>query len=154
MISSAQKTRDEAEAYASSKRDEADANAASILKQATEDADEQINERREAAKKELDGVQQRIADLQSREAQITQRVSELRAMFSNAFSGFGMNDLSVVNAVDEGEPSDAQSDDDAQHDDETAAPADADTQDAVENDSAAETEPEGDAGSADASQNN
>ena len=88
------------------------------------------------------------------EAQITQRVSELRAMFSNAFSGFGMNDLSVVNAVDEGEPSDAQSDDDAQHDDETAAPADADTQDAVENDSAAETEPEGDAESADASQNN
>ena len=154
LISSAQKTRDEAEAYASSKRDEADANAASILKQATEDADEQINERREAAKKELDGVQQRIADLQSREAQITQRVSELRAMFSNAFSGFGMNDLSVVNAVDEGEPSDAQSDDDAQHDDETAAPADADTQDAIENDSAAETEPEGDAESADASQNN
>ena len=104
--------------------------------------------------KELDGVQQRIADLQSREAQITQRVSELRAMFSNAFSGFGMNDLSVVNAVDEGEPSDAQSDHDAQHDDETAAPADADTRDAVENDSAAETEPEGDAESADASQNN
>ena len=99
-------------------------------------------------------MQQRIADLQSREAQITQRVSELRAMFSNAFSGFGMNDLSVVNAVDEGEPSDAQSDDDAQHDDETVAPADADTQDAVENDSAAETEPEGDAESADASQNN
>ena len=60
-------------------------------KQATEEADEQINERREAAKSELEGVQQRIADLQTREAQITQRVSELRAMFANAFSGFGAN---------------------------------------------------------------
>ena len=76
MISSAQKTRDEAEAYASSKRDEADANAASILKQATEDADEQINERREAAKKELDGVQQRIADL---DAQIAAMQKEDKA---------------------------------------------------------------------------
>ena len=45
-------------------------------------------------------MQKRIADLQTREAQITQRVSELRAMFANAFSGFGASNLSVVNAVD------------------------------------------------------
>mgnify|MGYP001209240193 FL=1 len=45
-------------------------------------------------------MQQRIADLQTREAQITQRVSELRAMFANAFSGFGANGLSVVNSID------------------------------------------------------
>ena len=91
---------DAAEAYASDKREAADKQAASILKQATEEADEQINERREAAKSELEGVQQRIADLQTREAQITQRVSELRAMFANAFSGFGANGLSVVNSID------------------------------------------------------
>ena len=100
LISEAQHTRDEAEAYASDKREAADKQAASILKQATEEADEQINERREAAKSELEGVQQRIADLQTREAQITQRVSELRAMFANAFSGFGANGLSVVNSID------------------------------------------------------
>ncbi|MCQ4974558.1 cell division protein, partial [Bifidobacterium pseudocatenulatum] len=65
MISEAQHTRDEAEASSSDKREAADKQAASILKQATEEADELIHERREAAKSELEGVQRRIADLQT-----------------------------------------------------------------------------------------
>lgn len=96
----AQHTRDEAEAYASDKREAADKQAASILKQATEEADEQINERREAAKNELEGVQQRIADLQTREAQITQRVSELRAMFSTRSPVSARTACPVVNSID------------------------------------------------------
>ena len=65
-------------------------------------------------------MQKRIADLQTREAQITQRVSELRAMFANAFSGFGASNLSVVNAVD-GEGADDNSEEPAATFDEDVA---------------------------------
>ena len=46
-----------------------------IVRKAGEDADNQIQERRNAAQSELDGLAKRIAELQSREATITQRVS-------------------------------------------------------------------------------
>ena len=58
------------------------------MHKAGEEADAQIEERRAAAQSELDGLSKRIADLQERESVITQRVSELRSMFSQAFSGF------------------------------------------------------------------
>ena len=61
-----------------------------MLTKADKDADAQIQSRREAAQGELDGLQRRIAELQQREAAITHRVSELRAMFSQAFAGFGV----------------------------------------------------------------
>ena len=93
--------------YADQKRKEADEQAAQILKKATEDAEKQIEERRQAAKSELDGLQKHIAELQQRESNITQRVTELRSMFANAFSGFNFGgtpqaenaDVSVTDVV-------------------------------------------------------
>lgn len=81
--------REDADTYAASKRKEADDQAAQILEKAGEDAASQIEDRRKAAQAELEDLQGRIAELQSREAAITQRVSELRSMFTKAFSGFG-----------------------------------------------------------------
>ena len=68
-----------------------------------EEADGQVEERRRAAQAELDGMQARIVEMQAQESTIAQRVSELRALFSNAFSGFDGKaeapDVPVVNAV-------------------------------------------------------
>ena len=88
LVGQAKNTRDQADSYAASKREEADIQAAAIVHKAGEEADAQIEERRAAAQSELDGLSKRIADLQERESVITQRVSELRSMFSQAFSGF------------------------------------------------------------------
>ena len=74
--------REDADTYAASKRKEADDQAAQILEKAGEDAASQIEDRRKAAQVELEDLQGRIAELQSREAAITQRVSELRSMFN------------------------------------------------------------------------
>lgn len=86
LVGQAKNTRDQADSYAASKREEADIQAAAIVHKAGEEADAQIEERRAAAQSELDGLSKRIADLQERESVITQRVSELRSMFSQAFS--------------------------------------------------------------------
>ena len=75
--------------YAAGKRQEADEQAKAIVQKAGEDADAQVEERRAAAQSELDGLSKHITELQQREAAITQRVSELRAMFSQAFANFG-----------------------------------------------------------------
>ncbi len=91
LVGQAKNTRDQADSYAASKREEADIQAAAIVHKAGEEADAQIEERRAAAQSELDGLSKRIADLQERESVITQRVSELRSMFSRrlrfAFGG-------------------------------------------------------------------
>lgn len=110
LIGKAKKTREEADAYAEQKRKAADEQAAQILQKAQEDAAKQIEERRQAAKSELDGLQQHIAELQQRESSITQRVTELRSMFANAFSGFNFgapkaetDDVAVTGVVADGE---------------------------------------------------
>ena len=96
LIGQAKTVREDADTYAASKRKEADDQAAQILEKAGEDAASQIEDRRKAAQVELEDLQGRIAELQSREAAITQRVSELRSMFTKAFSGFGfMNEQGV-----------------------------------------------------------
>ena len=64
-------------------------------------ADAQIEERRAAAQSELDGLSKRIADLQERESVITQRVSELRSMFSQAFSGFAFGGNAAASGQDQ-----------------------------------------------------
>lgn len=76
------------------------------MRKAGEEASKQIEDRRKAAQSELDGLRKRIGELQTREADITQRVSELRSMFANAFAGFGFgidkhstDTMSVVNTV-------------------------------------------------------
>ena len=113
------------------------------MRKAGEDADNQIQERRNAAQSELDGLAKRIAELQSREATITQRVAELRAMFAQAFSGFGLSadnsgdaaaSLPVVNPVPEQQQ---------ESDDEQAQPDDAETdgQSAEQGDEAGQSEP-------------
>ena len=143
LVSQAKNTREEADSYAADKRKEADEQAAEIVRKAGEDADNQIQERRNAAQSELDGLAKRIAELQSREATITQRVSELRAMFAQAFSGFGLSadnsgdaaaSLPVVNPVPEQQQ---------ESDDEQAQPDDAETdgQSAEQGDEAGQSEP-------------
>lgn len=84
-----------------SKREEADIQAAAIVHKAGEEADAQIEERRAAAQSELDGLSKRIADLQERESVITQRVSELRSMFSQAFSGFAFGGNAAASGQDQ-----------------------------------------------------
>ena len=114
LIAQAKTVRDQADAYAASKREEADAQASAILSKAEEQADSDVEERRRAAQSELDGMQARIAEMQEQESTIAQRVDELRALFSNAFSGFGGDaqapDVPVVNAV-AGEPGAADGED-------------------------------------------
>ena len=83
------------------KREEADIQAAAIVHKAGEEADAQIEERRAAAQSELDGLSKRIADLQERESVITQRVSELRSMFSQAFSGFAFGGNAAASGQDQ-----------------------------------------------------
>lgn len=74
---------------------------AAIVHKAGEEADAQIEERRAAAQSELDGLSKRIADLQERESVITQRVSELRSMFSQAFSGFAFGGNAAASGQDQ-----------------------------------------------------
>ena len=57
-----------------------------------QEATAQVEERRAAAQQELDGMIARLSQLQHREATITQRVTELRSLFANAFSGFDFGD--------------------------------------------------------------
>ena len=103
LIDQARSVREEADAYAASRREEADGQATEILRKANEEADGQVEDRRRAAQAELDGMQARIVEMQAQESTIAQRVSELRALFSNAFSGFDGKaeapDVPVVNAV-------------------------------------------------------
>ena len=105
-IGQAKQAREEADAYAAEKRESADTEAREIVRKAGEEASKQIEDRRKAAQSELDGLRKRIGELQTREADITQRVSELRSMFANAFAGFGFgidkhstDTMSVVNTV-------------------------------------------------------
>ena len=106
LIGQAKTVREDADDYAADKRQAAEAQAAEIVRKAGETAAAQVEERRQAAKAELDELQHHISELQQRESTITQRVSELRAMFSNAFAGFGAfagapdAGLPVANAVD------------------------------------------------------
>ena len=96
------------------------------MRKASEEASNQIEQRRRAAQSELDGLTKRIGDLQRREADITQRVSELRSMFANAFAGFGLgvdnahstDNMSVVNAFVESD-NDADADTDVDDADST-----------------------------------
>lgn len=106
LVAKAKDVRDEADSYTVAKRQEADRQAEEIIAKARHDAEARVEERRKAAQGELDGLQERIKNLQDRESTITQRVTELRSMFANAFSGFAFNDngkgevnLPVVNAV-------------------------------------------------------
>ena len=101
LVGQAKNTRDQADSYAASKREEADIQAAAIVHKAGEEADAQIEERRAAAQSELDGLSKRIADLQERESVITQRVSELRSMFSQAFSGFAFGGNAAASGQDQ-----------------------------------------------------
>ena len=83
-----------------------------------QEATAQVEERRAAAQQELDGMTTRLTQLQHREATITQRVTELRSLFANAFSGFDFGDAQqnqqVAQASDDNEDSsDAQSSADA-----------------------------------------
>lgn len=70
----------------------ADNQAADIVRKAMQEATAQVEERRAAAQQELDGMTARLSQLQHREATITQRVTELRSLFANAFSGFDFGD--------------------------------------------------------------
>ncbi len=101
LVGQAKNSRDQADSYAASKREEADIQAAAIVHKAGEEADAQIEERRAAAQSELDGLSKRIADLQERESVITQRVSELRSMFSQAFSGFAFGGNAAASGQDQ-----------------------------------------------------
>lgn len=121
QIAEAKQIREDADTYAADKRKEADETAAEIVDKASREAAAQIEERRKAAQTELDGLHKRIGELQSREADITQRVSELRSMFANAFAGFGFgvdnqhstDSMSVVNAfVESDNKADGDQDDD------------------------------------------
>lgn len=161
QIAEAKQIREDADTYAADKRKEADKTAAEIVDKASREAAAQIEERRKAAQTELDGLHKRIGELQSREADITQRVSELRSMFANAFAGFGFgmdnqhstDSMSVVNAfVESDNKADGEQDDDVliESTEEPAQPAatptvpplDAPAADAQEgdHDQAAETE--------------
>ncbi|RFT38906.1 cell division protein, partial [Bifidobacteriaceae bacterium NR003] len=62
------------------------------VRKAMQEATAQVEERRAAAQQELDGMTARLSQLQHREATITQRVTELRSLFANAFSGFDFGD--------------------------------------------------------------
>ena len=88
LISQAKTMRQDADEYATRKRTDTDAKVDVMLKNAQDEVERQIDERRKAAQEEIDDLKERISGLQQREAQITQRVGELRSMFSNAFAGF------------------------------------------------------------------
>ena len=94
LVARAKTVHQDADDYAAQAHKDADAQAAQIVRKAMQDATAQVEERRAAAQKELDGMTARLTQLQHREAQITQRVTELRSLFANAFSGFDFGDAS------------------------------------------------------------
>ena len=89
LLEEARNTRAQADEYADQKRAEADEALKSALEDADKKASELISERRDAAQKEISGLQEQISSLQEREAAITSRVDELRSIFSQAFGQFG-----------------------------------------------------------------
>lgn len=92
LVARAKTVHQDADNYAAQAHKDADAQAAQIVRKAMQDATAQVEERRAAAQQELDGMTARLTQLQHREAQITQRVTELRSLFANAFSGFDFGD--------------------------------------------------------------
>lgn len=114
LVARAKTVHQDADDYAAQAHKDADAQAAQIVRKAMQDATAQVEERRAAAQQELDGMTARLTQLQHREAQITQRVTELRSLFANAFSGFDFGDAAGVQGGS-GDSSDSADDDASEH---------------------------------------
>ena len=82
------------------------------MQEADQKATRLVAERRVAAQKEIDGLQAHIRGLQEREAAITSRVDELRAIFSQAFGAFGPFAGKAGQEADEGQAMEGQSSED------------------------------------------
>ena len=112
ILDDAQKTRADADIYAEQKRSQADEAAAKTVQEADQKATRLVAERRAAAQKEIDGLQAQIHNLQEREAAITSRVDELRAIFSQAFGAVGPFAGKAGQEADEGQAMEGQSSED------------------------------------------